>query len=50
MRYLFYGAGGAGTGIAEMCVRQMESEGMETSEAYNQVYLVDNRELVTKHR
>jgi len=33
-----------------MCVRQMESEGLETSEAQNRVFLVDNCELVTKHR
>ena len=33
-----------------MCVRQMESEGLETSEAQKNIFLIDNRELVTKHR
>jgi malate dehydrogenase (oxaloacetate-decarboxylating)(NADP+) len=28
MRYVFYGAGGAAMGVAEMCVRQMRNEGL----------------------
>lgn len=50
MRYLFFGAGGAGVGIAEMCVKQMESEGMETSEAQKRIYLMDSGGIVNTKR
>lgn len=50
MRYLFFGAGGAGVGIAEMCVKQMESEGMDTKEAQERIFLMDSQGLVVKKR
>lgn len=50
MTYLFFGSGEAGTGIAEMCVKQMESEGMEPKDAQSRIYLMDRKGLVTKKR
>lgn len=36
--------------MAEMCVRQMESEGLKVEEAYSQIYLMDIDGLITKNR
>lgn len=33
-----------------MCVKQMESEGLDTKEAQDRIYLVDIHGLVTKNR
>uniref|UniRef100_A0A0M3J9T3 Malic enzyme (inferred by orthology to a C. elegans protein) n=1 Tax=Anisakis simplex TaxID=6269 RepID=A0A0M3J9T3_ANISI len=49
-RYLFFGAGAASTGIAEMIVHQMQNEGISKEEACNRIYLMDIDGLVTKHR
>uniref|UniRef100_A0A914BZX6 Malic enzyme n=1 Tax=Acrobeloides nanus TaxID=290746 RepID=A0A914BZX6_9BILA len=49
-KFVFLGAGGAATGIAEMIIRQMESEGLSTADAYARIYLVDIDGLITKNR
>ncbi|KAI1728453.1 malic enzyme, NAD binding domain-containing protein [Ditylenchus destructor] len=49
-KYVFLGAGGAATGVAEMCVRQMESEGLSYEEACSNIYMMDIDGLITKRR
>lgn len=62
-KFVFLGAGGvislsynhgyvfqAATGIAEMIIKQMESEGLSTKDAYDRIYLVDIDGLITKTR
>ncbi|KHN87945.1 NAD-dependent malic enzyme, mitochondrial [Toxocara canis] len=49
-KYLFFGAGAASTGIAEMVVHQMQNEGISKEEACNRIYLMDIDGLVTKSR
>nr|P27443.1 RecName: Full=NAD-dependent malic enzyme, mitochondrial; Short=NAD-ME; Flags: Precursor [Ascaris suum] len=49
-KYLFFGAGAASTGIAEMIVHQMQNEGISKEEACNRIYLMDIDGLVTKNR
>ncbi|KAI6173852.1 Malic enzyme [Aphelenchoides besseyi] len=49
-RYVFLGAGGAATGVAEMCVRQMESEGLSYKDACANIHLVDIDGLITTSR
>jgi malate dehydrogenase (oxaloacetate-decarboxylating)(NADP+) len=49
-KYVFLGAGGAATGVAEMCVRQMESEGVSREEAGARIYMMDIDGLITKNR
>ena len=49
-KYVFLGAGGAATGVAEMCVRQMESEGISKEQACSQIYLIDIDGLITRAR
>jgi malic enzyme len=48
-RYLFFGAGSAGIGIAEMCLDQMKSEGLTQKEADDLIYMVNSQGIVTKH-
>jgi malic enzyme len=50
MRYLFFGGGGAAIGIAELCIKQMETEGMDVKKAHKQIYFVNTKGIVTKHR
>ncbi|KAI6192270.1 Malic enzyme [Aphelenchoides bicaudatus] len=47
-RYLFFGGGTAAIGIIEMCLEQMESEGFSKKEAFNQIFVVNSKGLVTK--
>ncbi|CAD5216490.1 unnamed protein product [Bursaphelenchus xylophilus] len=49
-KYVFLGAGGAATGVAEMCVRQMESEGLSYKDACENIFLIDIDGLITKTR
>uniref|UniRef100_A0A915DP07 Malic enzyme n=1 Tax=Ditylenchus dipsaci TaxID=166011 RepID=A0A915DP07_9BILA len=49
-KYVFLGAGGAATGVAEMCVRQMESEGLSYEEACANIYMIDIDGLITNRR
>ncbi|VDD96614.1 unnamed protein product [Enterobius vermicularis] len=49
-KFLFYGAGTAALGIADLCVRQMQLEGISTEEAINRIYMMDIEGLVTKSR
>uniref|UniRef100_A0A0N5CC35 Malic enzyme n=1 Tax=Strongyloides papillosus TaxID=174720 RepID=A0A0N5CC35_STREA len=49
-KFVFFGAGGAATGVAEMVVRQMESEGLSYQEACDRIYLMDIGGLITKSR
>ncbi|KAK5985985.1 Malic enzyme [Trichostrongylus colubriformis] len=47
---VFFGAGGAATGIAEMCVREMVEEGLTVEEACANIYMMDIDGLITKNR
>ncbi|GMT14521.1 hypothetical protein PFISCL1PPCAC_5818 [Pristionchus fissidentatus] len=49
-KIVFLGAGGAATGVAEMCVRQMQSEGLTEEEACQRIYMLDIDGLITKSR
>ncbi|GMR36370.1 hypothetical protein PMAYCL1PPCAC_06565 [Pristionchus mayeri] len=49
-KLVFLGAGGAATGVAEMCVRQMQSEGLSEEEACQRIYMMDIDGLITKNR
>ncbi|CAI5442246.1 unnamed protein product [Caenorhabditis angaria] len=49
-KFVFLGAGGAATGVAEMCVRQMMDEGLTEEEACARIYMVDIDGLITKNR
>uniref|UniRef100_A0A0K0FYD7 Malic enzyme n=1 Tax=Strongyloides venezuelensis TaxID=75913 RepID=A0A0K0FYD7_STRVS len=49
-RFVFLGAGGAATGVAEMCVQQMLTEGLSHDEACDRIYLMDIDGLITKNR
>ncbi|VDM50765.1 unnamed protein product [Toxocara canis] len=49
-KYVFFGAGGASTGIAELCVREMEMNGMSVEKACDRFYLMDIDGLITKSR
>ncbi|CAD6198201.1 unnamed protein product [Caenorhabditis auriculariae] len=49
-KIVFFGAGGAATGVAEMCVRQMVDEGLSEKDACDRIYMVDIDGLITKSR
>ncbi|KAJ1374256.1 Malic enzyme [Parelaphostrongylus tenuis] len=49
-KLVFFGAGGAATGVAEMCVRQMVEEGLTEKEAYDNIYMMNIDGLITKSR
>ncbi|VDM94568.1 unnamed protein product, partial [Onchocerca ochengi] len=47
--FLFLGAGAAATGIADMCVLQMQHEGLSANDAYNRIFLINSKGLITKN-
>lgn len=49
-KIVFLGAGGAATGVAEMCVRQMMDEGLTEQQACQNIFMVDIDGLITKTR
>ncbi|KAK6737782.1 hypothetical protein RB195_020093 [Necator americanus] len=49
-RLVFFGAGAAATGVAELCVRAMSEEGLSEEEACSKIFLMDIDGLVTKSR
>ena len=49
-KFLFYGAGEAGIGIAELLVMAMEKTGLSHAEAKMKCWFVDSRGLITAER
>ncbi|MFH4973561.1 hypothetical protein AB6A40_000270 [Gnathostoma spinigerum] len=49
-KFVFFGAGGASTGIAEMIVMQMLNEGLTKEEAHSRIFLMDIDGLITTKR
>ncbi|CAJ0960253.1 unnamed protein product, partial [Mesorhabditis belari] len=49
-KFVFLGAGGAATGVAEMCVGQMVTEGLTEQEACERIFMIDIDGLITKKR
>ena len=48
--FLFYGAGSAGVGIADLIVSALVDDGMEESEARRRCFLLDSKGLLVKSR
>ncbi|MBT4934448.1 MAG: NAD-dependent malic enzyme [Rhodospirillaceae bacterium] len=49
-KFLFYGAGSAGVGIANLIVSALVQEGMEEDEARGRICLLDSKGLLVKNR
>uniref|UniRef100_A0A5K3F190 Malic enzyme n=1 Tax=Mesocestoides corti TaxID=53468 RepID=A0A5K3F190_MESCO len=49
-KYLLYGAGAAGTGIANILVAAMKDEGASDAQARSRIYMMDSKGLLVKSR
>ncbi|KAK6737778.1 hypothetical protein RB195_020090 [Necator americanus] len=49
-KFVFFGAGAASTGIAELCVMEMKEEGLTEEEACSKIFLMDIHGLITQSR
>lgn len=49
-KFVFLGAGEAGIGIADLCVKAMEADGITTEDARNNIWMMDIHGLLVKNR
>ncbi|KAM3718889.1 NAD-dependent malic enzyme [Dirofilaria immitis] len=49
-KIIFFGAGSAAMGIANLCITQMEKEGINRKDAHSRIYLMDIDGLITQNR
>ncbi|MTV28549.1 NAD-dependent malic enzyme, partial [Nitriliruptoraceae bacterium ZYF776] len=49
-KFLFYGAGNAATGIANILVSAMKDEGASEAQAHSRIYMMDSKGLLVKSR
>jgi len=49
-KYVFLGGGTAATGVADLIIRQMESEGLTHEQALDQIYIINSKGLATVKR
>ncbi|VBB32609.1 unnamed protein product [Acanthocheilonema viteae] len=49
-KIIFFGAGSAAMGIANLCILQMEREGIKRKDARSRIYLMDSDGLITQNR
>ncbi|CAJ0605029.1 unnamed protein product [Cylicocyclus nassatus] len=49
-KFVFFGAGAAATGVAELVVKEMVEQGLREEEACGRIYLMDIGGLITKTR
>ncbi|CDS39427.1 NADP dependent malic enzyme [Echinococcus multilocularis] len=49
-KFLFYGAGSAATGIANILISAMKDEGASEAQAHSRIYMMDSKGLLVKSR